>query len=191
MTAADWTFYCATQFFNWLGPALHIVGSCVAVWAFQKSRKSGYLLMAVYFGLVIFIPLVVPHINRAIRAHHEADSSEQQRQKLDQAFNEAVRKVTGDENWHPHPYSISWHLNLDTVLLVTGLWLLARREPSNTSAQPANGLSQQIMSIGIPATEKPDEWVTVPQDLKRCVRCNASIPEQATTCPKCGWTQPA
>ena len=109
-------------------PLVQIIGLGIAVWAFLRSRKRGYLVVAIYFTLAVFSLLVLPPINRVIRAHHPPDVSEQTEQKINAAEEEAGNKVLADEG---HPVLIAKQnvrFPFGSVILVFGSWLVARRE---------------------------------------------------------------
>ena len=53
---------------------------------------------------------------------------------------------------------------------------------NDSSAKAQTGLEHQ--AVGQPETTDD------PRGRKLCVSCDAAIPYEATTCPKCGWTQP-
>jgi hypothetical protein len=143
MTIGDSIFYYAVP---WLNPAVHIVGFGVALCAFLRCRKWGYLVVAAYFALVVFSLLAMPSINRAIRAHYPPDVSEQTQQKIDAAVQDAIHKVLLEEG-HPEgiPQKHTVRFPFGPILLVVGLWLVARREPHRpnnslqaTAAGPAS-----------------------------------------------------
>src|SRR5690348_7215223 len=125
----DSIFYYLTKAVEWLNPAVYFVGLCIAVWAFLRCRKRGYLVMAAYFALVVFWLVAWPPIDRTIRAHRPPDISAQTQQKIDAAVQDAIHKVLVQEG-HPEgsPASRTIHFPIGPILLVTGLWLVARRE---------------------------------------------------------------
>jgi hypothetical protein len=114
---------------EWLTPTVYILGFGIALWAFLRCRKCGYLVVAAYFALVVFSLLVMPSINRAIRAHRPPDISEQTQQKIDTAVQEAIHKVLVEEG-HPEgiPQKRTVRFPFGPILLVAGLWLVARSE---------------------------------------------------------------
>jgi len=129
MTTGDWIFYDATRAVEWLNPIVYLVGFGIALWAFRRGRKWGYLIVATYFALAIFSLVAMPSINRAIRAHRQPDISQQTQQKIDAAVQEAVHKVLVQEG-HPEgiPQKHTIHFPFGPILLVAGLWLVARGE---------------------------------------------------------------
>ena len=122
-------FYYAIKTIEWLNPLVFFVGLCISVWAFRRSHKRGYLVLAFYFGLVVSSLVVWPRINRAIHARKPPDISEQTQQKIDASVQEAVHKVLVEEG-HPEgvPAKRTMHFPFGPILLVIGLWLVARRE---------------------------------------------------------------
>lgn len=138
MTTGDWLFYYVTEAVKWLEPVLYAVGLVVAVRSFRHCRRRGYIVLALYFGLCIFSVLAMPHINRAIRSRRAPDISEQTRQKIDEAVRQATERVL-EEAGHPIVYG-THHVSfpLGPLVLVAGVWLLARREPRK-EAEPCAG----------------------------------------------------
>ncbi len=141
MTIGDSIFYYSGKIVEWLNPIVYFVGLCISVWAFRRCRKWGYLVVASYFALAVFWLVAWPPIDRAVRAHRPPDISAQTQQKIDAAVREAIHKVLVEEG---HPEGIPGRLNvripLGPILLVVGLWLVARREAHRpNSARGANG----------------------------------------------------
>jgi hypothetical protein len=124
---AGWVFQFLMGAAGWLNTVVYLVGLAIAVWAFLRCRKCGYLVIAAYFALA----LLVPSINR-LRAPRlpPPDSSEQTQQKIAAAVQEAIHKVLVEEG---HPEGITGTHNIrisfSSILLVVGLWLVARHEP--------------------------------------------------------------
>jgi hypothetical protein len=117
---AGWMFTFFLHAVHWLNPMVHCIGLWVGIWAFLRCHKRGYLVVALYFALVLFSLLVMPSISRAYRAHHPPDISEQEQQKM----NAAPLKV---------------NFEIGPMVLVAGLWLIARREPNQ-----ANGHQEKV-----------------------------------------------
>jgi len=129
MATSDSIVYYATQAIEWLTPLVYLFGLAIAVWAFRRCRRRGYLVVAAYFALCAFSLLAMPSINRAIRAHQTPNYDVQTRQKMDAAVQQAVDKVLADEG-QPHgiPAQKTVHLPFGPILLIVGVWLLARGE---------------------------------------------------------------
>jgi len=88
------------QAVEWLTPVIYLIGLVVATWAFLRCRRCGYVVVAIYFALCIFMALAMPSINRAIRAHRAPDFSAETRQKIEAAVQDATRKVLAEAG-HP------------------------------------------------------------------------------------------
>jgi hypothetical protein len=71
----------------------------------------------------------MPSINRAIHAHQAPGNDAQTSQKIDAAVQQAVDKVLAEEG-RPHgvPAKRTIHFPFGPILLVVGLWFLARGE---------------------------------------------------------------
>jgi hypothetical protein len=120
------------QFFmaagQWLEPVVYLVGLGIAVWAYRRCHKSGYLLIACYFALVVLWFIFAAPVWRAIHAHDTPDISEQTQQKIDAAERDAANKILAQEG-HLVIYVRRYiHISVTPVVLVVGVWLLARRE---------------------------------------------------------------
>ena len=117
------------ELLRWLHPLVYVVGFCVAVWAFQKCRKRGYIVIAAFFALAVYSLVAAPFVNRVIETHRKPDISMETRKKLNDAIHETTRKVLAEAG---NPLIAAAPRNVDfplgSVLLVTGLWLLAMKE---------------------------------------------------------------
>jgi hypothetical protein len=117
---------------EWLNPIVFIFGSGIAVWAFLRSHKRGYLVVAFYcilFALSVFSLLAMPSINRAIHANRPPDISTQTQQKIDAAVKEAVDQVLMQEGHPVVAAKQTIRFPFGPMVLVFGLWLVSRREP--------------------------------------------------------------
>jgi type II secretory pathway component PulM len=127
MSISDWTFYLSMEAARWLNTAVYLLGMCVAVWAFLRCRKRAYLVVGVYFALVLFAWHIWPPISHAIYVQHTPIEVQQ---RDEQQAREAHST--------PAPYRIN--IQIAPMVLVCGLWLLARREPEhhrpNTALEP-------------------------------------------------------
>jgi hypothetical protein len=136
---ASWVLIFLMDAAHWLKPIVYFVGLGVAIWAFLRCGKCGYLVFAAYFALVLFSLLVMPSINRAIRAHRPPDVSEEAQRKMDAAVQQAIDKVIAEEG-HPIVGQKKLYFDIGPIVLVVGLWLVARKEPrknhTNVSLPP-------------------------------------------------------
>jgi hypothetical protein len=117
------------NFVEWLNPIVYLVGLGVAAWAFMRSRKRGYFVVALYFALVLFSLFAMPSINRAIRAHRAPDISEQTEKKINAAVQQAIDRVLAEEGRPRIAAKQTIHFPFGPIVLVAGLWLVARHEP--------------------------------------------------------------
>jgi hypothetical protein len=126
MTIDDLTFYV----FKWLNTAVYLVGLGIAVWAFLRCRKRGYLVVALFFGLVLFSWQVWPLISDAIYVQRTPIA-------IQQKDEEQARETHSSPGTQAY-YRIN--IQIAPIVLVCGLWLLARREPEynrpNKSPEP-------------------------------------------------------
>jgi hypothetical protein len=120
--------YYLLKFFEWLTPAAYLIGLAVAIWAFQRCRKNGYLVVALYFALAVFEVMAMPSINRAIQAHRSPSISQQTEEKIAAATQEAIHKVLAEEGLSYRPVTRYDSITLGPIVLVAGVWLLARKD---------------------------------------------------------------
>jgi hypothetical protein len=119
---------------KWLNPIVYVVGLGIAVWAFSRCRKCGYLVIAFYFAFCLFYLLAMPSINRAIQAHRTPSVSAETEKKIDEAVRQATDQVLKKEGYPLVLASKTVKFPFGPIILVVGLWLIARREPPvNTS----------------------------------------------------------
>jgi hypothetical protein len=109
---------------------VYLFGLIIAIWAFRKSLKRGYLLLAVYFALCTFSLVAMPSINRMINTHRTPSRSEQVNAKIDQAVQDAVERVIEEEGCPPSAEPINLCLPFGPLILVLGVWLIAKKEKS-------------------------------------------------------------
>ena len=120
---------------DWLNPAAHFVGLGVSLWAFRRCRKKSYLVVAAYFILALFSLLAMPRINRemAIRRHHNLD--EQIQKEVETEVEEAIDRVLKKHGrTHSGPVRINIMFPFGPILLVSGVWLIARREEAHRTS---------------------------------------------------------
>jgi len=116
-------------YLKWWDTAVFLTGLAVAVWAFRRCRKRAWLVVGAYFALALFAWHVWPPIRNAIYAcpipppTEQVDNAAKQK-TLSQAFAEA-------KNLPPPVAIYRISVQVGPVVLVWGLWLLARREPEH------------------------------------------------------------
>ena len=123
---------------KWLNPLVYLVGSAITFRAFRRCGKKGYLVVTFYFAVMIFITAVVPYLNHAINELRKPDISAETRRRAEEASREATVKIFGKNGQYVPIERKTFHLPVAPVLLVLGLWLLARTETSvdEIPAQP-------------------------------------------------------
>lgn len=131
---------------DWMNPLVHLIGFGIAIWAFCRCRKRGYVLVAIYFALASLTLLGMPSINRMIAQRRAPDVSEETKQKMNQAIQEAMERVREEAGNPPIAADLTINFPLGPILLVTGLWLIARREKAT---EPSPG------PYGSPAAGSP------------------------------------
>ncbi len=116
---------------DWLCPFVHFLGFIVAAGAFRKCGKKGYIIIALYFALVLFSHLAMPRINRIIAKKREENSSQETEIRLDEKIRKVQQEFWEDENNQPSIYVRNLNFPFGSILLVSGLWLIARNEKNN------------------------------------------------------------
>ena len=122
------------KFVLWLDPIIHALGLGIAVWAFKRSRKRGYIIVAFYFLLALFSLLAMPSIMSAIYTNRGPRISEQTEQKINAATQEAIDRVLKEEGHPVYLPEKRISFPLGPIVLVVGLWCIARRESHGHSA---------------------------------------------------------
>jgi hypothetical protein len=114
---------------DWLNPIVYVAGLAVAVWAFRYCRRWGYLVVGFYFVLGLFALFAMPTIRRAIQARNAPSLSEQTQQKIDAAVRQAIDRVLEEEGQlYAPPQKQTVNFPFGPLVLVTGLWLIAKRD---------------------------------------------------------------
>ena len=131
------------QALDWLEPLTFALGTVVGFWTFRRCRKVGYLVVAIYFCLAVFSLLALPRIKAELRARQTPTQSEETQRKVSAAVSEAVDRVMREEGAQPGAAERHIRFPFGPLVLVLGVWLLARREPrversSTVSDSPAH-----------------------------------------------------
>jgi hypothetical protein len=119
---------------RWLNTLVYLVGLSIAVWAFLRCHKRGYLAVALFFALVLFSWHVWPHISHAIYVHR---TPAEVQQKTNADFQQAYNQALAQAGHHPVPTQ-RINIQIAPIALVFGLWLLARREPQTETTSTPN-----------------------------------------------------
>ena len=91
---------------QWLFPVVHIIGLAIAIWAFRKSKKKGYIVIAIFFALSIFSHVAMPKIKRSISKQETTSISDKKRKEMDQEINEIYHRYYEVEGLEPKMASI-------------------------------------------------------------------------------------
>jgi hypothetical protein len=111
---------------------VHLIGLLISAWAYRRSRKAGYLLVAAYFFLAVCSLTVVPAINREIvrRWRSQSELSPEAREQYRRESMALAQK------YYPSgspPATIDIDFPLGPITLVAGIWVLAKREASTSA----------------------------------------------------------
>jgi hypothetical protein len=136
MTIDDLTFHV----FKWLNTVVYLVGLGIAILAFLRCRKQGYLLVALFFALVLFSWHVWPSISHAIYVHRTPLETQQ---KINDDYEQAVNQVYAKEG--PRIATLRANIQIAPIILVVGLWLLARREPEYHRPDQSRGRVKTVL----------------------------------------------
>jgi len=117
------------QAFDWLEPLTFALGAVISFWALRRCRKVGYLVVAIYFCLAVFSLVALPRIKAEMRARQTPTQSEETQRKINAAVSEAIDRVMREEGAQPGAGERSIRFPFGALVLVLGVWLLARREP--------------------------------------------------------------
>lgn len=124
---------------EWLNPIVHALGLALAIWAFRCCRRRGYLVIGLYFALVLFSLLAMPSIKRALRERRQPDISEQTQEKINVAVRHAIDRVLEEEGHPVMTATRTVHFPFGPIVLVVGLWLVARRDIKEHRASTQTG----------------------------------------------------
>lgn len=113
---------------GWLDPFVHVLGLVLMAWAFWRSGKRGYLVVGCYFLLVLLSPLAMPVVREAIDRWSGPNLSAHTQAKMDAAIRQAVDRVLAEAGHSVMTAQSNVTIPVGPMLLVGGLWLVARRE---------------------------------------------------------------
>ncbi len=139
MTATDWLWHSLMIGIDWLMPIAYATGLVISVWAYRRSRKRGYITIAMFFSLAVYACTLAPQVSRAIQQHFwpQPEITDVQTD----AFNHELDKLY--EKYYPRPeiqMTRRVSFPLGPILLVTGLWFVTRKETeyeiANQSSDP-------------------------------------------------------
>jgi hypothetical protein len=134
MTNIDWTSYIVAKAIGWLWPLAHLFGLGVCAWAYRRCRKAGYLIVATYYLLALCGLLLGPAINRAIGEYSHAQSAQPPSPEAQKQYLQELNAL--NEKYYPTGRVAESNVKFPfgPVVLVSGLWFIARRESQRITA---------------------------------------------------------
>ncbi|MGD1087001.1 MAG: hypothetical protein ABSA47_19880 [Verrucomicrobiota bacterium] len=141
MTLPDSAFNLIIKAAQSLSLFVYIVGLAVAAWAYWRSRKIGYLLVTAYFLVAVFNTFLVPALNRMIAtrwdAQRKSELSPQAHEEFMKEYSALLQKYYPPGNATPGTINIK--LPISQIILVVGVWMLARRETGRIAEKEGAG----------------------------------------------------
>jgi len=129
--------YYLLEAIDWLDPIIHVIGLIIAIWAFRKCKKKGYIVIVTYFALATFTLVAMPKINRMIAENKEPTRSEQTQERIDQEIEAVYQRIFEEEGVPPMTATRNINFPLGPMLLVAGLWMIAKQEKrQNQNLEP-------------------------------------------------------
>ena len=122
--------------FEWLNPLIHLLGGVIAIRAFLRCRKNGYLVVAIYFLLGVFTIIAMPSIRRILAERRGPDLSAEVKEKMHIAMQEAADKVMEEAGNPPLAHRMNINFPLGPILLVTGVYLISKKETNLQQLRP-------------------------------------------------------
>jgi hypothetical protein len=119
---------------KWFDALLQVFGLGISCCAYRMSRKTGYLIVAVYFFVAACSLTVIPKIRRTLyeRRHPRTQLSAVEQEEY------ANESLALQQKYFPSSPRLAGRLNisfpLGSILLVMGIWVLARQEPKPSAA---------------------------------------------------------
>jgi hypothetical protein len=134
MTIPDWFGYKALKAILWLNPLAHVVGLAISIWAWRVTRKTGYIVVGLYFVLAL-LGKTFPGVLRVVSGSTKAPALTAAQTQ------EYTREMTAvDKRYYPagHPVAQTVVFPLGPIVLVAGLWILAKRDTQQQTQQTAS-----------------------------------------------------
>ena len=115
---------------HWLNPLVYLVGVAVGAWAYRLSRKLGYLFVTAYFLLALCSVFIGPALNRMIATlwdtQRQSELSPQAHEQFIKEYSALLQKYYPPGSSAPGTININFPFG--PIILVSGLWMLAKRE---------------------------------------------------------------
>jgi hypothetical protein len=132
MTIPDWFGYRALKAILWLNPLVHVAGLAISVWAWRATRKTGYIVVALYFVLAL-LGKSFPAVLRVVTGQPKGQAALTPQQQQ-----EYTREMMAlDKKYFPagHPVAQTVVFPLGPIVLVAGLWVLAKHDTKKQAQQ--------------------------------------------------------
>lgn len=116
---------------------VQLFGLGLCAWAYLRCRKSGYLILGAYFFVTAGWLVFGPAINHAIREYSHRRSPEVLSPEAQKQYMAEIAAL--NEKYYPTGRVAQSHVSfpLGPIVLVAGLWVIARREPKKITEQDA------------------------------------------------------
>jgi hypothetical protein len=124
----SWTAHSSVEIIGWIQVVVYLIGLGIAIWGFLRSRKCGYLVIASYFALVVLWLGVWQPLQRAKQERQPKDPNEQMQQQIDSAIRQSAERAAAKDGQPFVLFQRTVYVPDGPILLVIGLWLLAKRE---------------------------------------------------------------
>ena len=136
MPEAGYLYSFGLGLFNWLNLAVLCLGLGLALRTFFRSRRCGWLVVAGYFAMALFSLLALPALQQTWHTRHPPDIALSAAKPPADVVMKATNQMVAGPG-HPVVFQTKKvRFPLGSIVLVAGLWLLARPEPSRRNSDP-------------------------------------------------------
>ena len=125
---AGWMWQFVTEAGQCLEPLIYLFGLAISVWAFRRSHKRGYLVIAAYFALMFLWLVLGATIFKATAPDRPPGISQQTEQKIIEAQRQVADQVLAAAGYKIISNTQRIYFPLGAIVLTVGVWLLARNE---------------------------------------------------------------
>lgn len=122
----------------WMWPVLYMIGLITSAQAWRWSRKGAYWFFMVYFALAFYCATAAPYVNDWIQHKIERKVDPVVIEKRRQ-MQEEISAIQNKYELPPEMVAAVITLPVGQILLVAGLWFLARKEMSTEQAKDPHG----------------------------------------------------
>jgi len=131
----DWAFYYFVETARLLDPLVQLIGLGISIWAYRMTRKVGYLIVAAYFFLATCSLTIIPAIRHALyeRRHPRTELSVEEQAQYTSELMALQWKYF--PSGPPPAGQLNISFPFGSILLVTGIWLLAKCEARQSTGQ--------------------------------------------------------